>query len=283
MQYNKEVKDSFAGRSYQLLDHNFLVNAHAHIFPQKIADKAAHAIGAFYGAEMAFPGLSELLLADGAKIGVDRYLVCSSATTGDQVAHINDFIASECAKHPEFYGFGTLHPDFPEPEAELERVVSLGLHGIKLHPDFQRFQIDDPRMIPLYRKMAELRLPVLFHTGDRRYHYSNPILLRHVCDKVDGFRCIAAHFGGYSEWENVPEALAGVPGVYYDTSSTLFELPVEKALEMIGLLGVENFFFGTDFPMWDHDGELARFRALHLSPADEKAIFGENFRRVFGI
>ena len=108
-----------------MLDHNFLVNAHAHIFPQKIADKDAHAIGAFYGAEMAFPGLSELLLADGAKIGVDRYLVCSSATTGDQVAHINDFIASECAKHPEFYGFGTLHPDCEDPEREVEEILGI--------------------------------------------------------------------------------------------------------------------------------------------------------------
>lgn len=284
MQYNKMVKESLClGRSEPLLDNMFLVNAHAHIFPQKIAEKAALAIGAFYDAEMSFPGLSEKLLADGEKIGVDRYLVCSSATTGDQVAHINDFIAAECAKHPAFYGFGTLHPDFPEPEAELERVVSLGLHGIKLHPDFQRFPIDDPRMIPLYRKMTELGLPVLFHTGDRRYHYSNPILLRHVCDQVDGFRCIAAHFGGYSEWENVPEALAGVPGVYYDTSSTLFELPVSRAVELIEQLGAENFFFGTDFPMWDHEGELKRFRSMQLKPETEKAILGENFRRVFGI
>ena len=284
MQYNNEVKAFYSlGRITALLENNFVVNAHAHIFPQKIAEKAALAIGAFYDTEMSFPGLSELLLSDGAKIGVDRYLVCSSATTGDQVAHINDFIAAECTKHPEFYGFGTLHPDFPQPEAELERVVSLGLHGIKLHPDFQKFPIDDPRMIPLYRKMTELGLPVLFHTGDRRYHYSNPVLLRHVCDRVDGFRCIAAHFGGYSEWENVPEALAGVPGVYFDTSSALFELPVPRALELLETLGTENFFFGTDFPMWDHVGEMERFKNLRLSPEVERAILGGNFRRVFEI
>ncbi len=258
-----------------------IIDAHTHIFPQKIADKAVGAIGEFYDIPMRHAGTSERLLASGSAIGVRRYLVCSTATRGDQVRNINDFIHAECAAHPEFYGFGTLHPDMESPSAELERVVSLGLHGIKLHPDFQRFDIDDSRMIDLYRRMAALHLPVLFHTGDDRYDYSNPARVARVCERVDGFVCIAAHFGGYSAWDLALDALRGVEGVYFDTSSSLFKLPIEQAREMIEQLGPERFFFGTDFPMWDHQEELARFEALALDEPVKRAILAENFQRVF--
>ena len=53
-------------------------------------------------------------------------------------------------------------------------VVSLGLRGIKLHPDFQKFQIDCPKMDDVYEVMADLKLPVLVHAGDCRYDYSGP-------------------------------------------------------------------------------------------------------------
>ena len=121
----------------------FVVDAHTHIFPEKIAYKAVASIGAFYGIDMAHEGLSRYLIDGGERIGVDRYLVCSTATRGDQVVAINNFIAKECAEHPAFYGFGTLHPDLENPEAELERVVELGLHGIKLHPDYMGYDFDE--------------------------------------------------------------------------------------------------------------------------------------------
>ena len=136
-------------------------------------------------------------------------------------------------------------------------------------------------MIGLYRRMAALRLPVLFHTGDDRYDYSNPARLARVCEQVDGFVCIAAHFGGYSAWDVALEALRGVDGVYFDTSSSLFKLPAEQAREMIDQLGADRFFFGTDFPMWDHREELARFEALGLDEPVRRAILYENFVRTF--
>ena len=89
-----------------------IMDAHTHIFPSKIAEKATVNIGHFYDIPMAEQGSAEQLLASGAQIGTKRYLVCSTATTSHQVTSINDFIAEECGKHPEFFGFGTLHPDY---------------------------------------------------------------------------------------------------------------------------------------------------------------------------
>ena len=257
-----------------------LYDMHSHIFPAKIADKATTAIGKFYDIPMCHEGDSESLIKSGSKIGVDKYLVCSSATTPAQVESINSFIAAECKLHPEFIGFGTLHPMMESFEAEIERMVSLGLVGVKLHPDFQAFQIDCDRAIEMYKIASRYKLPFLFHTGDNRYDYSSPKRLANAMDKVPELVAIGAHLGGYSEWEEVPSYLLR-PNVYFDTSSTLFSLNAERASELIHILGVDKFFFGVDFPMWDHEDEMSRFSQLTLTEDEKKGIFADNAKRFF--
>ena len=225
-----------------------IIDAHAHIFPQNIAQKATEATGQFYDIEMSHIGISERLLLSGSKINVSKYLVCSTATTPRQVSSINSFIAEQCIKYPIFFGFGTLHPEMEEPEKEIDRIQSLGLHGIKLHPDIQQFQIDTPKAIKIYKILAERNLPVLFHTGDYRYDYSSPLRLTRALEKVPMLTAIAAHFGGYSEWKSV-KCYPKIKNLYFDTSSSLFLIKKEEALDIIDYFGREQFFFGVDFPM----------------------------------
>ena len=157
-----------------------IIDAHTHIFPMKIAAKAVASIGDFYDLAMHDgQGTAEALLKSGREIGTERYLVCSTATKPAQVKSINDFIWEESALHPEFIPFATMHPDLEDLEQEMERILERGYYGIKLHPDFQEFNIDDDRAMEIYR-MAEGRLAILFHTGDPRYDYSAPRRMERV-------------------------------------------------------------------------------------------------------
>ena len=256
-----------------------IIDFHAHIYPEKIAEKATKAISDFYSAPMVYNGKCEELLESGAKIGVVKYIVHSTATKPMQVESINDFIAAAKDEHPEFIGFGTMHPDYNNFEDELKRVVSLGLRGIKLHPDFQKFQIDCLKMDDVYEVMADLKLPVLVHAGDCRYDYSGPKRIRNVLEKHPNLTVIAAHFGGYTEWDASLEYLVGQK-VYFDTSSSLWKLPLEKANAMIKKHGVEQFLFGSDFPMWDHEDELSRFNQLDLNAEEKQAILYDNAAKL---
>jgi predicted TIM-barrel fold metal-dependent hydrolase len=186
-------------------------------------------------------------------------------------------------EHPSFIGFGTVHPYMADPLGEISRFMALGLKGIKLHSDFQEFPIDDPQAFPIYRKAEREGIPILFHCGDSRFGfaYSSPLRLISTLGFFPGLKAIAAHFGGYSEWEHVT-GYPKLPNLYFDTCSSLFLLPREKCLELIGLYGASQFFFGSDFPMWDHQEELERFRALGLSKADEALVLGGNFARFMG-
>ena len=103
-----------------------------------------------------------------------------------------------------------------------------------------------------------------------------------VARKFPSLTCIAAHFGGYCHWQDV-EIYRELPNVWFDTSSSLFKLPRERALELIEKLGHRRFLFGTDFPMWDHREELERFLSLGLPEEVRDDILHRNFCRLFGV
>lgn len=258
-----------------------IIDAHCHIYPQKIAAKAVTAIGAFYGIRMAEDGTSDSLVKEGSAIGVEKYVVHSTATTVHQVRSINEYIYGEMQQHPEFIGFMTLHNEMSDAaiEEEVELALSRGMKGVKLHPDFQKFNIDDAEN--LYRVTAG-KLPVLLHMGDRRYDFSSPERLKKMAEKYPEQIFIGAHFGGYSVWDKV-ECLKDLPNVYFDTSSSLFALDKDRAADLIHRFGYERYFFGTDFPMWRHDEELKRFLALPLTEKEREDILYNNAARLLGV
>ena len=254
------------------------IDFHAHIYPEKIAAKAVAAVGEFYHLAMSENGISDRLLENGRKIGCVHYIVHSVATTPKQVDSINRFIASECEKHPEFVGFATLHPLSATLESDIENIGLLGLHGVKIHPDFQKFALDSDEAIHMF-KLIGSKYPVLIHTGDYRYEYSNPIRMARAMDAVPELTAIGAHFGGYTEWEDSRRILLGRENFYIDTSSALFKLEPQEAADMIREHGVERTFFGTDFPMWNHEEEYERFMRMPLTDDERKLIFHDNAKK----
>ncbi len=258
-----------------------IINAHAHIYPDKIAEKATHAIGDFYNINMNTPaGTVDRLLEDGKKVGTTKYIVHSCATTAHQVRAINEFIKREIDSHNEFIGFMTLHQDLSEQEIqeEVKWCIDNGFKGIKLHPDFQKFYIDGEDAEKIYRVVGD-RLPILLHVGDKRYEYSKPKRLAKMAEKYSNVNFICAHMGGYMCWDDA-EVFLGLKNVYFDTCSSLPFMTASKARGIIKKLGVERFFFATDFPMWDSASEMERFLALRLNENERKMIFGENIKKL---
>lgn len=261
-----------------------IINAHAHIYPEKIATKATETIGIFYDIKMQMPaGTSDRLIEDGKRAGVTRHVVHSVATTAHQVRSINEFIKREVEAHPEFIGFITLHQDLTEDEmiSEVEWALKNNMHGVKLHPDFQKFNIDDEAVEKIYRAVGS-RLPILFHIGDDRYDFSSPKRLVRMAKKYPEVTFIAAHFGGYRCWDDA-ELYLGLDNVYFDTCSSLPFISAERAGEIIKMYGAERFFFATDFPMWDAASERARFEAIPLTDRERELIYSENIKRLLKI
>ena len=256
-----------------------IIDFHAHIYPDKIAEKASHSVGEFYSIPMNKIGSVDTLLKSGGEAGVGMFVAQSVATVSRQVQSINDFIHAACQEHPDrLIGFGTIHPGLENPVDEIERCVKLGLHGIKIHPDVQRFHMDDPSMYPIYEAI-EGRLPILIHCGDYRYDFSHPRRLAHILDDFPKLEVIGAHFGGWSLWDLAMEYLLD-RSCWLDTSSSFAFLGKVRSKEIIRAYGADRLLFGDDFPMWDHKTEVETLLSLDLTDDEYEKIFSGNAKRL---
>lgn len=258
-----------------------IIDFHAHIFPDKIAKKATENIGHFYGIEMSGSGSVNSLIKSAEEFNVEKFVVHSTATTHHQVSAINDFIFSKISNEKRFIGFMTLHPDMTKEEIDeaITLNVERGMRGIKLHPDFQRFYVDDKNAYKIY-ECAEGRLPILFHAGDSRYEFSEPKRIANIAREFPSLTVIAAHLGGYSRWNEV-SVYENLQNVYFDSSSSSYFISPQDNADIIRMLGIDRVFFGTDFPMWNFKGEIERISSLPLSEEEFEKLFYKNAVNFF--
>ncbi len=258
-----------------------IIDAHCHIYPEKIAAKAAASVGTFYGESPAHTGTLSELMRLNEEAGIDRTVVQSVATAPKQVASINAFIAAEVeSSNGRLIGFGTMHPESADLAGDFSHLSELGLKGIKMHPDIQGFCIDDPRCVKIYELCAKANIPVLLHTGDYRYDFSNPNRLLPMLKAFENLTFIGAHLGGWSVWEAASEQLVECPNLMVDCSSTLSYIPAETAKTIIRRYGAERVLFGTDFPLHSPVNEMRLFEALGLEETEKKAILCDNAKRL---
>jgi len=260
-----------------------IYDMHAHIFPHKISEKATESIGQFYDITMHFDiGETERLLEAEAAIGTKRMLVCSVATSPKQVVSINDFIKGECDAHPELIGFAALHAHYDDIPSEVDRIIGMGMHGVKLHADFQREPIDSKASYKIYEAL-EGRLPVLLHMGDYRHDFSHPTMLAKVLRDFPKLKVLASHLGGFAAWDEAEQVLRSSENVRFDTSSAIGMMSPERAVRLIRHYGTDYCMFGTDFPMWSPESEAHILLSLGFTEAEYRKMFSQNAKDFLGL
>ena len=278
-----------------------IIDIHTHTFPDKIAaatlDKLKHLSHTIPFTDGTAAGLAASM----ARAGVDRSVVMPVATSPRQVPHVNDASArmNELGAQTGVLSFGCMHPDFDGWKEELARVRDLGLKGIKLHPQYQDTDFDDPRYLRILDRCGELGLVVLTHAGlDIGMPGKDncaPEMVARALDQVGPVKLVLAHMGGWRQWDRVEALLPGT-GVYLDTSFSLGEItPLDDGhyrpgdlplldeaafLRMVRRFGPDRILFGTDSPWDDQETALARLRALPLEKSELDAILGSSARKL---
>ena len=121
-----------------------IIDIHTHVYPDAIAMKAADSIRNYYQIGRNMDGTPGMLLDRGSQAGVSQYVVLPVAIKADRVDSINQFILQQMKEHPEFVGFGAIHAEVPNIGDVAENIGKMGLKGIKIHPDCQKFDIHHP-------------------------------------------------------------------------------------------------------------------------------------------
>ncbi len=260
-----------------------IIDIHAHVFPDPIAEKASKSIGEFYGLEMNEGGTVSRLLKLEEESGIGHACIHSVAITPHSIDSINRFISGAAKACPDrLTGYGAVHPGRENIPGLIKEVRELGLKGLKIHPDMQKFALDSPEAMEMFAA-TEGNLPIIIHTGDCRYEYSRPRQMKKVLDAFPKLVCVCAHLGGWSEWDEAWRLLADYENVYVDTSSSLYALAPDEARRIIRCYSRDRVLFGTDYPMWDPGEELNRFRRLNLSDDEEEKILYLNAKKLLDI
>ena len=255
-----------------------VIDFHTHAFPDKIAEKAISAL-----AEKAkIPYYTNGTISDTdekmKQWGVDKRVMLSIATNPKQQTNVNNF-AFEANKRENIYAFGSVHPLAENALQELERIKEAGLLGIKLHPEYQEFYIDDESVYPIYEKCIELGLIVSFHAGkDLGYPGSlkaSPKRILKLAKRFENAKFVLAHFGSSMMEKEVLDNVAGC-GFYIDTAFSAGYIDKETAQNIIKKHGADKVLFASDCP-WASSKETYDFiNSFDLSKEDKDKIFYKN-------
>ncbi len=259
-----------------------LIDFHTHIYPDNIAAKATKSIEDFYSMEAENIGTADELLRVSSEAGVFLNVILPVSVKPSGVAHINDFALKMQEEHREFYAFGTVHAAMENIEEEIRRADKMGLHGIKIHPDTQLFNIDDERMFPVYDYMQG-KMPLMVHSGDYRYPYSHPERLRRVMKAFPGLLCIAAHFGGWSMPDEGVKQLSDMENCFVDISSSFDRISIEEGEKYVSLFGEDRVLFASDFPLGCPLVEKENLMKMKISDEVREKIAYRNAERLLGI
>ena len=262
-----------------------LIDFHTHCFPDKIAERAVEKLSDASGGLLNYTdGTVCGLKAGMEKYNIDAAVVLNIATNASQQKNVNDFAAS-VNNNKDLFAFGSVFPDSEDALEELERIKDLGLKGVKLHPDYQRFFIDDEKMKPIYKKISSLGLITVFHAG---YDYgfappygATPERIEKALKWFDS-PVIAAHWGGINCGEGVLEHLCG-KDVYFDASFGYGMMPKYYAEKIIEKHGADKMLFGTDTPWHTAEMEMRLLHNLKLSDNDMEKLTHLNAEKLLGI
>lgn len=260
-----------------------VIDFHTHVFRDDIAPVAVPSLESQGNLRAVYDGTVRGLLRAMARSNVDISVIQPVATKPGQVRSINDWVAG--TDDPRIIPFGAMHPDFEDPLAEVARMARLGLRGFKMHPEHQSFAPDEERLTPIYVAAAAYKMVVLFHAGADEIHstvHGTPRAFATMLDEFPGLTAVLAHMGGYRQWSEIGEVLAG-RDVYFDTAYTLGHLPDEEFIALVRAHGADRVLFGSDGPWTDQARELERLRSLPLSAEEIDGIVGGNAARLLGV
>ena len=261
-----------------------VIDSHCHVYPDHIAERAVTGVDTRYEMHSVHTGeLSDLLRVMDEE-GIDHSVICYCATYYKYLKMTNDQTAENVRiGGGRVSGLGSLHQDSPDIRADVRYIKSLGLKGVKLHPDMQDFVLDSPKGMEMLAAIQEAHLPVLIHTGDYRYDFSNPDRVEHILQEFPDMTIVGGHFAGYTLWLEASRRLHKYPNLYVDCSSTAFGVTDSEYRECIELYGTDRVLFGTDYPMWPAKEEFRRLLGLGFSESDYTKIFSENAKKVFDL
>jgi len=254
-----------------------IIDFHTHAFPEELAATAIPFLEKEGNVKAFLNGTITDLLRSMDRAGIEKSLICSIATKPKQFHSILQW--SKSVRSDRIVPLPSVQPKATDLREQLHIIHEEGFAGIKLHPYYQNFFIDEERLDELYGSLVEHDLLVVMHTGYDiafpRMELCDPSRVQKVVQKFPQLKLVTTHLGAWDHWDEVRRLLIGRP-IYMEISYALDFLAPEVARNMITNHPAEYILFGSDSPWSDQKNTLELLRALDLDPKLFQAITRDN-------
>lgn len=254
-----------------------IIDFHTHAFPDELADKAINALENEGDVKAHLDGRVSSLISSMDKCGIEKSVVCSIATKPSQYIPIMDW--SREIRTGRITPFPSIHPDDPEAVSRVIQIKNEGFHGIKFHPYYQKFTIDEERMFPVYEEISKNNLIAVMHTGFdfafRRDRITDPLKILNVVNTFPDLKLVTTHLGAWDDWDEAEKYLIGKK-IFMEISFSLEFLHKERARSIITKHPEEYILFGTDSPWTDQQKTMLLLKQLKLGQKSEERILRDN-------
>lgn len=253
-----------------------IIDVHAHIFPDELALKTVPKMAETAGIHEAIDGRRASLLQSMDTAGIAESWLQPVATKPTQIASILDFM--ESVRSDRLIPFGAVHPEYENLPALVEEMARRGFPGVKIHPEYHKTGPNDERYFPMYEALQDRNMIVLYHAG---YDIgiptlnSTPLQFLHLRERFPTLTLILAHMGGFQQWDEVMNILAGAD-FYLDTSYSLGHFSDEAFMALARKHGADRILFGTDTPWADQNKDVDHLRRLPFTQEELEGILGKN-------
>jgi len=261
-----------------------IIDFHTHAFPDAVAAKAIPALEKEGNIKAHTTGTIKSLLASMDHAGIERSLICSIATRPKQFQAILDW--SHKIRNERLIPLPSIHPDDPHCVEQIHTVREEGFIGIKMHPFYQNYSLNDERLNPLYKALSDTDLMLVVHCGYDiafpRIRRADPLGILSLHKRFPELRLISTHFGGWDIWDEVEEILIG-KNIYMEISFALHYLKKEQIVRMLNNHPMEYLLFGSDSPWVDQAECITKLKALQLNDNLLAGILSENALRLLQV
>ena len=267
-----------------------IIDFHSHIYPDKIAAKVIKQAGEKTPPSGCVPlkaftgGTLEGLKASMIDAGIDYSIILPVATSPSQFTAINKY-ASKINGKEGIISFGGIHPDTSDYKSELEQIKSLGLKGIKLHPDYQGTFVDDSKIINIVNYAAKIGLIVVFHTGKASGYsviHCTPKRISNLLNSADCSKVVMAHTGGYFCWDDAEKYIIG-QNFLIDISCSMEHMSEVQFKRIVKKHGVDKILFASDSPWGGQNETLTNLINMNFTDDEMEQILYKNGAKLLNL
>jgi len=264
---------------------NRIIDFHTHAFPDALADRAmAQLLSETDQVRPFLDGKVSSLIASMDANGIETSVLCSIATKPSQFEPI--FRWSQQIASERIIPLASVHPQDPAAVEHIHQIAQAGLKGVKMHPYYQNFYLDDPHLYPLFEAIQAEGLLLTMHTGyDFAFDRIDRATPKQIWDVVQRFpemKLVTTHLGAWEQWDDVQRYLLGKP-IFMETSFSVEYLGTERVRQMLLSHPPEYILFGTDSPWTDQGETIASHESIDLPAEIQKKYFFENSSKILDL